>query len=118
MESINEQCEKFHHPLLAVRRKNTEDLKLEDSLLALSSKTAVLSAIKESEDAKAAIVRWWNPASKEVALDLQLNFPMKRAVIAKLNEEEITTLPSQQKQTINTVACGITAARIELSSFR
>jgi alpha-mannosidase len=115
MESINEQCEKFHYPLLAVRRKNTEELKLEDSLLALSPKTAVLSAIKESDDMKAMVVRWWNPTSKEAAADLQLNFLMKRAVIAKLNEEEIRALPSQQKQTINTAACGITTVRTESS---
>ncbi len=92
MESINEQCEKFHYPLLAVRRKNTEELKLENSLLALSPKTTVLSAIKESEDAKAAIVRWWNPTPKEVAASLEVNLPIKRAALAKLNEERVKEL--------------------------
>lgn len=110
MESINEQCEKFHYPLLAVRRKNTEELRLEDSLLALSPKTVVLSAIKESEDAKAAIVRWWNPTPKEVAASLQVNLPVKRAALAKLNEEGVKELSNHS---IKTASYEIMTVRVE-----
>jgi alpha-mannosidase len=114
MESINEQCEKFHYPLPAVRRKNIEKLKMEDSLLALSPKTAVLSAIKESEDAQAAIVRWWNPTQHQVSADLSLHLPIKKAKLAKLNETEIAALPFLQNQTIATGGCGMTTVRVEL----
>jgi alpha-mannosidase len=86
---------------------------LEDSLLTLSSKSVVLSAIKESEDARAAIVRWWNPTSKEVTTDLQLYVPVKRVALIKLNEEEITPLRAEQSHSIPTGPCGITTVRVE-----
>jgi len=111
---INEQCESFHYPLLAVRRKNTGELKLEDSLLSLSPQTVVLSAIKESEDAKAAIVRWWNPTPHEVSANLSLHLPIEKATLAKLIETETAALPSSQKQIIETGCCGITTVRVEL----
>jgi alpha-mannosidase len=117
MESINEQCEKFHYPLLAVRRKNAEELKLEDSLLSLSPKTVALSAIKESEDAKAAIVRWWNPRLHEISADLKLNAAVKSVALAKLNEDKVSMLPVAQNQIIETGSCGMTTAKIEFDSF-
>lgn len=113
MEAINAECESFHYPLLAVRRKNTDDLKLEDSLLTLAPQAVVLSAIKESEDMKAAIVRWWNPTSYGVSADLSLHLPVKRAMLAKLNETEIAVLPSSPRQMIGTGAFGITSVRVE-----
>ncbi|MGH7594932.1 MAG: alpha-mannosidase [bacterium] len=113
MESINEQCEKFHYPMLALRRKNTEELKLEDSLLALSPKTAVLSAIKESEDAKAAIVRWWNPTQHAITTNLTMTAAIKRVAMAMLNEDEVTALPAEQNQTIETGRYGMTTVRVE-----
>ncbi|MDZ7288590.1 MAG: glycosyl hydrolase-related protein [candidate division KSB1 bacterium] len=113
MESLNEQCEKFHYPLLAVRRKNTGELQLKESLLTLSPKTLVLSAIKESEDAQAAIVRWWNPMHQEVPTELSLHLPVKKITLAKLNEEPTNALSSQQNHKITTGACGITTVHIE-----
>ncbi|MBV6505624.1 MAG: Mannosylglycerate hydrolase [Syntrophorhabdaceae bacterium] len=113
MESINDQCEKFHYPLLAVQRKNIEELKLEDSLLALSPKTAVLSAIKESEDGKAAIVRWWNPTPHEISADLKMNAAAKSIALAKLNEGEMSMLPVAQNQAIETEPCGMTTVKVE-----
>jgi len=113
MEVINVQCESFHYPLLSVRRKNAGELKLEDSLLSLSPSTVVLSAIKESEDAKAAIVRWWNPTPSAISADLSLHLPIRKAALAKLNETEIATLLSLQRQLIETGAFGTTSVRVE-----
>jgi len=116
MESINEQCEKFHYPLLALRRKNSDELKLEDSLLSLSSKTVVLSAIKESEDAQAAIVRWWNPTSHEITTDLKLNAAVKSMALAKLNEDEVSVLATDSNQNIATGSYGIATVKVEFAS--
>jgi alpha-mannosidase len=116
MEAINEQCEKFHYPLLALRRKNTEELKLEDSLLALSPQTVVLSAIKESEDAKAAIVRWWNPTPHEVSADLKLNAAVKSMALAKLNEDEVSVFAVDSNQNIATGPYGIATVKVEFAS--
>jgi mannosylglycerate hydrolase len=113
MENLNEQCEKFHYPFLSFRRKNTGKLECEGSLLSLSSRSVMPSAIKESEDGKAAVVRWWNPAPHEVTAELSLQLPVKKITLAKLNEEAANALPSQQNQAITTGACGITTVYIE-----
>ena len=116
IESINEQCEKFHYPLLALRRKNSDELKLEDSLLSLSSKAVVLSAIKESEDEKAAIVRWWNPTPHESSTDLKLNAAVKSMALAKLNEEEVSVLATDSNQNIPTGPYEIATINVEFAN--
>jgi alpha-mannosidase len=87
-ERLNEESEQFHLPFLSVRRKNTEALVMETSFLSLSSKAVVLSAVKESEAQDGTIVRWWNPTSQRLSVDVHTSTP--DAMFAKLNEEPLT----------------------------
>jgi mannosylglycerate hydrolase len=90
MEHVNEEAERFHLPFMSVSRKNTEPMTMESSLLSLSTKTAVLSAVKESEDQDGIIVRWWNPGAQKISVSVDTRIGTGQASSAKLNEEPLT----------------------------
>lgn len=86
---LNEVSEQFHLPMLPVRRKNREAMTMESSFLSLSSKEAVLSAVKEAEEQDGMIVRWWNPTGETLTVDVAMNKPVGEVLHAKLNEETL-----------------------------
>jgi mannosylglycerate hydrolase len=86
-EFVGRESEKFHLPMLALRRKNTAPLPLESSLLALEGGPLVLSALKESEDGFGIIVRVYNPGPAAVEGVLRCARPVKKALLVNLNEE-------------------------------
>jgi alpha-mannosidase len=86
-EFVGRESERFHLPMLPLRRKNTAPLPLESSLLGLEGGPLVLSALKESEDGTGIIVRVYNPAPSGVEGVLRCARPVKKALLVNLNEE-------------------------------
>jgi alpha-mannosidase len=86
-EFVGRESERFHLPMLPLRRKNTAPLPLESSLLGLEGGPLVLSALKESEDGTGIIVRVYNPGPAGVDGVLRCARPVKKALLVNLNEE-------------------------------
>jgi alpha-mannosidase len=86
-EFMTRESERFHLPLMPLRRKNSAPLPLESSLLALEGGPLVLSALKESEDGTGIIVRVYNPGPSGVEGILRCARPVKKARFVNLNED-------------------------------
>ena len=86
-EFVTRESERFHLPLMPLRRKNSAPLPLESSLLALEGGPLVLSAVKESEDGTGIIVRVYNPGPAGVEGVLRCARPVKKALLVNLNED-------------------------------
>jgi alpha-mannosidase len=86
-EFVTRESERFHLPLMPLRRKNSAPLPLESSLLALEGGPLVLSAVKESEDGTGIIVRAYNPGPAGVEGILRCARPVKKALLVNLNED-------------------------------
>ena len=86
-EFVTRESERFHLPMLPLRRKNSAPLPLESSLLGLEGGPLVLSALKESEDGSGIIVRVYNPGPAGVEGVLRCARPVKKALIVNLNED-------------------------------
>jgi mannosylglycerate hydrolase len=85
-EFVARESERFHLPMLPVRRKNGAPLPLESSLFAVEGGTLVLSALKESEDGTGIIVRVYNPGPAEAVGVLRCSRAVKKAEVVNLNE--------------------------------
>jgi mannosylglycerate hydrolase len=90
-KAVNEVCEVFHQPLLAVARKNPTDLALDGSLFATSG-TLTLSAVKEAEDGHGAIIRLYNPSSRSVEDTVRFVPDVAHAWLAGMDEQTIAPL--------------------------
>jgi alpha-mannosidase len=86
-EFVTRESERFHLPMLPLRRKNSAPLPLESSLLGLEGGPLVLSAVKESEDGTGIIVRVYNPGPAAVEGVLRCARPVKKALFVNLNED-------------------------------
>ncbi len=89
---LNEEAERFHAPLLPVRRKNPAPMELEGSFLSTPSGELVFSALKQSEDGAGTIVRVWNPGPSAVESSLRFSRPVKEAWQARLDEQSVDRL--------------------------
>ena len=89
--SILRQVELFTVPPLAIKRKN-DQAKLDYSFLSLETEGLQLSALKESEDRKAIIVRISNPVNERREGRLRFEKKIAQASLCKLNEEVIRPL--------------------------
>ena len=113
MNMLNEQSERFHYPMLAERRKNEGALEMSGSLLECSSRSAVLTTVKESEDGRGLIVRWWNPLRRRITNTLTYALPMTGMAPATLDEKPLTSYSPGRTQSVSSDTCGITTIRIE-----
>ena len=113
MDLVNEQAEKFHYPLLSERRKNEKAPAMAGSLLSCSSRSAVLSTVKESEDGGGFIVRWWNPLPRRITNTLTFMMPMTGMAPATLDEKALTGFSPGRTQSVASNTCEITTIRIE-----
>ena len=86
-EFVTRESERFHLPMLPLRRKNDAPLPLESSLLGLEGGPLVLSALKESEDGTGIIVRVYNPGPDGVEGVIRCARPVRKALLVNLNEE-------------------------------
>jgi mannosylglycerate hydrolase len=87
-DGLNKASEQFHLPLLAVRRKNGGTLPVQGSFLSLTPDSLVLSALKQSEDGEALIVRVYNPGSSNVAGKIHFAVNIRKASLSRLDETE------------------------------
>lgn len=113
MDVLNEQAEKFHYPLLPFRRKSGGDLAMGGSLLSCSSRSAVLSIVKESEDGSGFIVRWWNPLAHRITNTMTFMMPMRGMAPATLDEKALMPFSPVRTQSISSDTCEITTIRVE-----
>lgn len=86
-EFVGHESERFHLPLLPLRRKNSAPLPLESSFLSLEGGGLVLSALKESEEGGGIILRVYNPGPADADGVLRSARPVKKASFVNLNEE-------------------------------
>jgi alpha-mannosidase len=99
-DECNRVSEQFHLPLLAVRRKNSGELPTEGSFLSLVPDSLVLSALKQSGDGEAMIVRVYNPGSSEVAGEIRFAQSVEKASFSRLDETEGAAAPITDGRTI------------------
>jgi alpha-mannosidase len=90
---VQQECERFHLPLLPVRRKNASPLPLEGSFAALGTSRLVMTALKEAEGGGGVVVRLWNPLPSPVEDLLRFATPPLRVKASRLDEQEGDDLP-------------------------
>ncbi len=91
---INEESEHFHLGLMPLRRKTIPEQMLREPFCSISPTQLVLSAVKESEDGAATIVRIYNPLKVSVRGDIKFGLRLSRVSRAKLSEQSLDDLPS------------------------
>jgi alpha-mannosidase len=84
---LQRESERFHLPVLPVRRKNETPPAMESSFVSVSEGPLTLSAIKESEDGEGIIVRLYNPTGAPVEGVLKFNRLLRRAFLTRLDEQ-------------------------------
>jgi mannosylglycerate hydrolase len=89
---LNEEAERFHVPLMPVRRKNPGPMELGGSFLSIPTRQLVFSALKQSEDGTAIIVRVWNAGPNAVESSIRFSRPVKDAWQARLDEQTVDRL--------------------------
>jgi len=89
--SILREVELFTVPPLTIKRKN-DQARLEYSFLSLEPEGLQLSALKESEDRKAIVVRISNPVNERREGRLRFEKKISQASLCKLNEEVMRPL--------------------------
>ena len=62
------------------------------SFLSLSPNSIVFSGIKQGEDKKSLVIRFWNPLEEEQKVNIKTAFPLKRATLLTLEEKKIRKL--------------------------
>jgi len=116
---VNRESERFHLPMLAVRRKNSSPLPLLSSMFGLEGGPLILSALKESEDGAWIVVRVYNPGPSGVEGLLRCARPFRKAFFMNLNEEvtheaELTGDPAGTALALRVPACGIVTVSLGL----
>lgn len=101
---VARETERFHFPLLPVRRKNEIPSSVRSSFLGLSGVGLTLSAVKEAEDGRGLIVRFYATGTAFPGQVISFGFPVAEAYEAKLNEETIRPLPVEDG---HAVACDV-----------
>jgi alpha-mannosidase len=97
---ISRECERFHLPLLPVRRKNDIPAATAASFLDCRNPDVTFSALKEAEDGRGIIVRCYATGAAPVKPVMVFGFPVAEAFEAKLNEETIRPLPVDGGHTV------------------
>ena len=87
-EERNKASEEFHLPFIPVRRKTVGALPPEGSFVSVTPESLVLSALKESEDGNALIVRLYNPGLSEVTGAVRSARNVTKASFCRLDETE------------------------------
>jgi alpha-mannosidase len=113
---LNKECERFHYPLLPVRRKNQDDLELSGSFLQGPSDDLVLSALKQSEDGAGYVVRVYNTGAGQKAASVTFDRPVRGAWVSRLNEDRVQRVPISGSAIVPIVVApkGIATVRVIL----
>jgi mannosylglycerate hydrolase len=90
---LQQESERFHLPLLPIRRKNTAPLPLEASFAAVGSSRLVLSALKEASEGGGIVFRFWNPLQSPVEETLRFAMTPHKVVMSRLDETIGEPLP-------------------------
>ena len=90
---IQQECERFHLPLLPFSRKNDGSLPREGSFAALGSSRLCLTALKEAEDGYGLVVRLWNPSMSAAEDILRFAASPARVARSRLDERVEEDLP-------------------------
>jgi len=115
---LNEEAERFHLPLLPVRRKNPGMLNLEASFVSIRSRELAFSALKQSEDGTGTIVRVWNPGPSAVESSLRFSRPVKDAWLARLDEQAVVRLEpgGEYEVPLRVPARGIATVKVQFKN--
>ncbi|MGB2960191.1 MAG: glycoside hydrolase family 38 C-terminal domain-containing protein, partial [Bacteroidota bacterium] len=97
---VNEESERFHLPLLPIRRKNTEGIPETESFLEMTPASLTLSAVKESEEGKHLVVRFYNSGSEPIEGGVRFAFPIVRAWETRLDERPLREVEVQGDHTV------------------
>jgi len=118
-EEVNTTSEEFHLPFLAVRRKNSGALPVEGSFVSVAPSRLVLSALKQSEEGNALIVRLYNPGSLEVRGEVQSSKPVVKASWCRLDETETAPAEVFNGRTIplSVPPAGIVSLKLTIENF-
>jgi len=86
------------HALLSAPTKG--DLPLSSSLIKVSPDSLVFSGVKESEDGRSLILRFWNPSSRPCVAEVKCGFPLAFACRVTLEELPMNDLPVLEGNTV------------------
>ncbi len=100
---LNAESERFHAPLLPVRRKNADPLPLSHSFLSCETGRLTFSALKESEDGTAMILRLYNVTGDSCEETLRFANRIRVAERARLDETPCGALSVEDGSTIRIV---------------
>jgi alpha-mannosidase len=106
---LESELEAFHVPLLPVRRKNAGELPLDGSFMSLESGRLTMSALKQSEDGTAFIVRFYNTGATRCEETVRFARPVHRAELARLDETPMRRLPVEAG---NVIRCSVPPAGV------
>lgn len=111
------ESERFHLPVLSLRRKNEEPPQMDSSFVSVSEGPLTLSAIKESEDGEGIIIRLYNPTGSPAEGTLHFDRPLRRAFLTRLDEQPAGPLEVLDGSAIAIAAppCGIITVKVQLA---
>lgn len=91
-ETLLRECERFHAPLLPVRRKNAVPVPPADSFFSCSNEALALSAFKEAEDGRGVILRFSNTCERPLEARVRFRRPVASAALARLDETPLSPM--------------------------
>ena len=110
---VNAESERFHAPLLPVRRKNPVEAPWTRSAFACEPGRLTFSAFKEAEDGEALILRFYNTTDRPCEETIRFSGRVAGAERARLDETPVTPLAVDDGSVIR-----ITAAPAEVVTLR
>lgn len=116
--SLEAELERFHVPLLPVRRKELSGFPMEGSLLRLESGRFAMSAFKQSEDGQAVILRFYNTTPAVCEEKVYFQRSVERVDLARLDETPVRTLAVESGNVVRCTAPphGIITLRVVFSA--
>jgi alpha-mannosidase len=100
---LNIEAERFHYPLLPVRRKNPDGLALSGSFLQGTSDDLVLSAVKQTEDGAGYAVRVYNTGAVRRETSIFFDRPVREAWVSRLDEGRLQRISLTGSATVPVV---------------
>ena len=110
---MNAESERFHAPLLPVRRKNPVEAPWIRSAFACEPGRLTFSAFKEAEDGEAVILRFYNTTDQQCEEIIRFTGRVAGAERARLDETPVSPLTVEEGSVIR-----IAAAPAEVVTLR
>jgi alpha-mannosidase len=97
---VNEEAERFHLPVLPVRRKNPSPPEPPEGLVSVRPRRLTVSAVKQAEDGDGIVVRLYNTTAEQIPAEVYSHVPLRRASRVRLDERDAGAIEVVHSHTV------------------